>query len=188
MDQKAQEDQLQWTIDKLTILRDKAEQKLADHLGLMEKTMTELEMQSSETVVELKTLKDQYQAMQSYAKRPEIVDQWVGEINHKLDDFNPKQDWPYPAAGLLILVLLIAWFWATQKPKAAKASVFDLEEDEDEYDFLGSEEGIPAKLDLARAYFAMEDRAAAIEVLEDVIAKGSEEQQKEAKELLASTT
>ena len=46
-----------------------------------------------------------------------------------------------------------------------------------EYDFMGSSEGIPAKLDLARAYIAMEDFTAARETLAEILGEGSEEHQ-----------
>lgn len=53
-----------------------------------------------------------------------------------------------------------------------------------EYDFMGSSEGIPAKLDLARAYIAMEDYAAARETLAEILGTNHEEYRLEAKALL----
>lgn len=54
---------------------------------------------------------------------------------------------------------------------------------DDEYDYLGSEEGMLAKLNLARAYIKMEDYKAAHEVLDEVLNKGSEQQKADAREL-----
>lgn len=54
----------------------------------------------------------------------------------------------------------------------------------DEYDFMNSEEAIPAKLDLARAYMAMEDYKSAHKVLVQVTNNGNDEQRAEAKEML----
>mgnify|MGYP001804779973 CR=1 FL=1 len=54
----------------------------------------------------------------------------------------------------------------------------------DEYDFMNSDEAIPAKLDLARAYMAMEDYKSARKVLEQVGKNGNAEQQAEAKVML----
>ena len=54
----------------------------------------------------------------------------------------------------------------------------------DEYDFMNSEEAIPAKLDLARAYMAMEDYKSARKVLDQVSKNGSDEQKIEAKGML----
>lgn len=53
-----------------------------------------------------------------------------------------------------------------------------------EYDFMGSEEAIPAKLDLARAYMAMEDYHSAKKVLQQVMQIGDEAQRQEAKAML----
>ena len=49
---------------------------------------------------------------------------------------------------------------------------------------MGSSEGIPAKLDLARAYIAMEDFASARETLIEILNEGNEEHRLEAKSLL----
>lgn len=54
----------------------------------------------------------------------------------------------------------------------------------DEYDFMNSEEAIPAKLDLARAYMAMEDYKSARKVLDQVGKNGNDEQKAEAKGML----
>lgn len=53
-----------------------------------------------------------------------------------------------------------------------------------EYDFMGSDEAIPAKLDLARAYVAMEDYKAAQEVINQIMQKGNEKQKQEAAHIL----
>jgi len=52
------------------------------------------------------------------------------------------------------------------------------------YDFLSSQEGFAAKLDLARIYIDMEDVAKAETVLKDVVEKGATEQKQEARKLL----
>lgn len=57
----------------------------------------------------------------------------------------------------------------------------------DEYNFMSTNEAIPAILDLARAYVAMEDFAQAKIALQKVIAKGNDEQRNEAKSLLLKT-
>ncbi len=60
----------------------------------------------------------------------------------------------------------------------------DENDTKDEYDFMGSDEAIPARLDLARAYIAMEDYKAAQQVLVLVTSKGNSEQQIEAQKML----
>lgn len=70
-------------------------------------------------------------------------------------------------------------------------AVADLEQDnsaddtEGDYDFLQTSEAIPTKIDLARAYIAMDNNSAARLVLQEVIAQGNAEQQQLAKELYA---
>lgn len=55
-----------------------------------------------------------------------------------------------------------------------------------EYNFLGTAEAIPAKLDLARAYVAMEDNMAARKVLDEVLKDGNEIHRQEARKILNS--
>ena len=57
--------------------------------------------------------------------------------------------------------------------------------EEGDYDYMSTDEAIPAKLDLARAYIDMEDFAAAKEVLQEVLKQGDQGQRNEAQLLLA---
>jgi FimV-like protein len=67
-------------------------------------------------------------------------------------------------------------------PTATKAQApVDLEGD---YDYLGSQESMPAKLNLARAYVAMGNLADAKQVLDDVMQNGDNKQRMEAEALL----
>ena len=84
-------------------------------------------------------------------------------------------------AGLVLILLLILlghiWYWHKRcKPKTI--------EPETDYDFMGSKESIPAKLDLARAYIDMADKKSARKVLKEIIAQGNAKQRKEAEKLL----
>jgi FimV-like protein len=74
-----------------------------------------------------------------------------------------------------ILFLLINRFKTKKTPADLK---------EKEYDFMGSPEGVAANLDLARAYLAMEDYAAAQKILKSILENGNPEQQEQARELL----
>lgn len=69
------------------------------------------------------------------------------------------------------------------KPAGATASESSAKKDE--YDFMGSHEAIPSKIDLARAYIDMGDFKNAKETLNEVIELGNVQQQKEARDLLA---
>jgi FimV-like protein len=56
--------------------------------------------------------------------------------------------------------------------------------EEGEYDYLGSDESVPSRLDLARMYTEMSDFLAAEEVLKTVMAQGDEKQCSDAEKLL----
>ncbi len=84
------------------------------------------------------------------------------------------------AVILLIIILLIILIKRCNKqPDIQKES----EQDAD-YDFMGSDESIPSKLDLARTYIDMGDTNDAKKYLQEVIELGNPEQQQEAKNLL----
>jgi FimV-like protein len=72
-------------------------------------------------------------------------------------------------------------------PVAPKPTLSEeIDEIEDEYDYLGSREGIAAKLDLASAYIDMGDIEQAMNVLNEVINHGNEEQQYAARQILSA--
>ena len=62
-------------------------------------------------------------------------------------------------------------------------AVVDIEDDE--YDYIGSSDGIPMKLNLAKAYCEMGHDEKAKKTLAEVVAKGNHSQKIEAKNLLA---
>lgn len=63
-------------------------------------------------------------------------------------------------------------------------SAFDEEDEDSDLDFLSDTDEAATKLDLARAYFEMGDRAGAKEILDEVVKEGTEEQANDAKALL----
>lgn len=96
--------------------------------------------------------------------------------------------------GLLVLAVLLYLFRllrrSSTKARAEETSeaepIKKAPREKDEYDFMGSQEGVPAKIDLARAYIDMGDYKNAKIALEEVIKQGNEEQKKTAQELLDS--
>ncbi|MDF1795957.1 MAG: hypothetical protein P1U63_05415 [Coxiellaceae bacterium] len=88
------------------------------------------------------------------------------------------------ASGAALLMLI--WFvWPKNRaqPKPVVRAT-----DQSEYDFMATSEAIPAKLDLARAYLAMEDYDSAKGVCAEVFRKGDEQQKTEAQNILAEIT
>jgi pilus assembly protein FimV len=78
------------------------------------------------------------------------------------------------------------------EPQTAAAPPVDTSEagddmlgDDDDFDFLGETDENATKLDLARAYIDMGDAEGARDILNEVLSEGSDEQQGEAKDLLA---
>lgn len=70
------------------------------------------------------------------------------------------------------------------QPEAASGETAGLDVDDD-FDFLSGTDETATKLDLARAYIDMGDSEGARDILDEVIAEGSEGQQQEARELIA---
>lgn len=109
---------------------------------------------------------------------------------------NNKISWWILWAAAFLIVLI----WMPSKKKSATTErqepIVSLKnaakeektaiENEDEYDFMNSQEAMPAKLDLARAYIDMEDFASAKMLLEEILNKGNETECKEAKKILRS--
>lgn len=92
----------------------------------------------------------------------------------------------YPYVGyLLLFFLLVTVLWAVMdKSRSKRTPDPSTNDSSDEYDFMSSDEAIPAKLDLARAYMTMGDHLAAKGVLEEVLARGNAEQKAHAQNLI----
>ena len=98
------------------------------------------------------------------------------------------------AINILLLLVILYLILLPKKsiptssiaPHHKTDSASDDHDTEQEYDFMGSKEGVPAKIDLARAYVAMQDYQQAKQVLDDVLAKGNNEQRQAAQAILNS--
>jgi len=94
----------------------------------------------------------------------------LDEVTAELDQLSESLDRP---AGL-----------ARPAPVATPQGV-DLDGDDD-FDFLSGTDESATKLDLARAYIDMGDTEGARDILDEVIAEGNDDQQQEARELIAN--
>lgn len=83
---------------------------------------------------------------------------------------------------------------AENEPTSEATDTFDLPasdglsedlEGDDDFDFLAGTDETATKLDLARAYIDMGDAEGARDILDEVVAEGSEAQQQEAREMIA---
>ena len=116
------------------------------------------------------------------------INKLLGIINDELKEIDSSLSETIIASIVVMLFVLITYltFSLFRKPKV-KATPITEESDEDledEYDFINSTEGIPAKIDLARAYIDMDNSESALNILEEVISKGNEQQQKIAQALI----
>ncbi|MBS0350605.1 MAG: hypothetical protein JSR33_05350 [Proteobacteria bacterium] len=94
----------------------------------------------------------------------------------------------YSLLALTLLMLVSMGFGLSKRRRQADPPVTPQKNEskvsQSEYDFMSSSEAIPAKLDLARAYMAMEDFVAARETLVDILNETNEEYHPEARSLL----
>lgn len=110
-------------------------------------------------------------------------------VDHAAFSFTAHEGF-YALAVLLVLLILGALFlWMRPSAKAARAALgsnggLGLDAQGEEYDYMGSAEGVGTKLDLVRAYIAMEDKASAIKSLNEVLNVGNAAQCREARALL----
>lgn len=120
--------------------------------------------------------------------------------------FIPKLGAQFILGIILLILLILAWVFVRSpkknklvstthreavidfNPKSVEITqkpVEKIDPDlEEEYDFMSSDEAIPIKLDLARAYIAMEEYTQAKEVLTMILTRGSKQQKQEAEYLL----
>ncbi len=142
-------------------------QQLTQALGLM-----------NQEVMHLKQMNEalhQVADKQASAASSFNLKQWLNDWQNKLGTLGI---W---IAAIIVILLLIWILW----PRRKKISPIIAAEDDTkvEYDYMGSNESIPAKLNLARAYIAMEDYVAARTVLDEVTQFGNREQQAQADEM-----
>ena len=98
---------------------------------------------------------------------------------------NPKLE---VGIAILLSILVFGIILESRSTRRAKENEYLSEEiienPNDEYDFMGSEEGIPAKMNLARAYFDMGLPDKARKVLTEIAARGDSSQKEEARSML----
>jgi len=87
--------------------------------------------------------------------------------------------------SFLLTVIISKISFSVNRNSFNKDKEIDNNQDEkSEYDFMGSKEGIPAQLNLAKAYIDMGNKEGAKEILVKVMKDGNKSQQKEARKIL----
>ncbi|WP_157843768.1 FimV/HubP family polar landmark protein [Candidatus Coxiella mudrowiae] len=177
--------QFQQQTDEQLITLSSNVQLLQQRLQNLEKAITLL----NQELIQLKhATKSELSTSQTQGLKLSIA-AWVTSLKKELG----PSGFQMLIGGAIIILLLLTWIcWPNQKKNQGNnremrkdnlsgESVGDTEE---EYDYMGSSESIPAKINLARTYIAMEDQEAARRVLKQVLQSGNKEQRKEAEELL----
>lgn len=157
-------------------------------LDNLEKQTKDLETKINQLDDEFKTMT--YHYIQSAPKTGSRIDHhYVEQLKQNVRNRADKL-----LLGLLLLLSFLAVLFVSRRAKRRAARRDSLmgskgaaktEKEKDEYDFLGGNDSIPTKLDLARAYIDMGDHKAAKSALNEVMAKGNAEQKKEAQDLLS---
>lgn len=96
---------------------------------------------------------------------------------------------PYVEIGLALSIALLLFGLVIESRATRPTYAYNQEEtlydiEEDEYNYMGSEEGIPAKLNLARAYCDMGLPDKARKVLTEITARGDAQQREQARDML----
>lgn len=121
----------------------------------------------------------------SHASVSDSSDVSLPEHTTALGHFVVTYLWLLMAIVMVALIIYVGKL--TMDCRALKANQRDMNHQkgaEDEYDFMGSDDAIPAQLDLARTYIAMNDLNQARQVLLAIIKKGSLAQKKQAQMML----
>lgn len=161
--------------DPLTTLNERLDKISNEYNGLLEKAGQRLDLLEGENIA-LKAKVSSLESQVAHLHELQAANVFSLSLQNLI--------WLGSAFGLLLIWLLALTFRRREKPKLHPI-VAETEADvEDEYDYLGSEEGIAAKLDLARAYIDMGDTEQAREALHDVLQSGNPEQKLAAGELL----
>ncbi len=203
---------LQVQIDQLNrnnmLFQQRADQRLVEmdtrikdlqqHLQILEQAMTLFNRQLVEMKNKATTVAPAHIKTQTMVSQPKDGDKWsklTTQLAQLQDTLGIEGDLIVVGGLLVILLLLLAVLWRRKRQLASfpslsshsEVNAVPVEEDDtkEEYDWMGSEESIPAKINLARTYIAMEDVESARKVLDEVCEHGDENQQKEANMLLA---
>lgn len=151
------------------------EQQTSTQLANLQRQARSLEATVNQLNQDLRTLT--YHFIQLTAKNKPS-----NKANYVLDAV--KENALALSAGVLTLLLLTYLLARSFRPKKNRVKRYKETAKKDDYDFMSTKESIPSKLDLARAYIDMGDNSSAKATLQEVIEKGNENQQQEARNLL----
>lgn len=154
-------------------------QQTTTRLNNIEKQQKNIEDKINQLDDEFKTLT--YHFIQYANKNQKSNNNYWQQLQENFKSYSTNLIIAFLVFFILLLLLLRSFKSKTRlKPAAPKTG----ETKKDEYDYMNSEESIPTKLDLARAYMEMGDNESAKSALSEVAVRGNEGQKREANSLL----
>ena len=178
--------------DKVSLVSDTNTKEYNSSLTELKNQLNELQLQISsiihilhentEVMSNKRSIEHKFSELGGYA-----ISSYLGK-NFNLNATNVVN--PYLEISIAIfMTILVLGLIIENRPRYRQKSSEYLSEEiienpNDEYDFMGSEEGIPAKMNLARAYFDMGLPEKARKVLTDIASKGDSSQKEEARSML----
>lgn len=172
---------LQAQIVRFAQMTNSTQQQLSDRLAAVSKQNQQLEKKlasMTKAMQQMQLVIDQIGDSSSNAAPPPAAG-----VNSKM--VQAWKPWLMALSVVVVLLLLLNVYsiWSARHQSTRSSSPGELDE---EYDFMSTEEAIPAKLDLARAYVQMGDATQAREVLEEILASKNPDYVTQAKALMKS--
>jgi FimV-like protein len=187
--QQNQLSHLQKRIDILTNENKSFQQMASQQMSDDSKNIAHLSAQMNSFLEKLSTQSNAAQPIKvSQPNSPQNANAFVKTISSDWHEVMMYKMW-LAAATVSILLLCCILLWSKRSKKLSFQRVKETSANlsgssDDEFDFLNSQEGMTAKLDLARAYDAMQDYAQMREVLNDIVENGDAQQKQQAQLLL----
>ena len=174
---------LQAQIVRLAQMTNSTQQQLSDRLTAVSQQNRELEKKLAGMTKAMQQMQLVINQMGDSSSDASTAPSPVAGANTKI--VQAWKPWLIVLSGVVVLLLLLNIYsiWSARHYAAQSSGVGELDE---EYDFMGTEEAMPAKLDLARAYVQMGDAVQAREVLEEIMASKNPDYVTQAQALMKS--
>jgi len=174
---------LQAQIVRLAQMTNSTQQQLSDRLTAVSQQNRELEKKLAGMTKAMQQMQLVINQMGDSSSDASTAPSPVAGANTKM--VQAWKPWLIVLSGVVVLLLLLNIYsiWSARHHAARSSGTGELDE---EYDFMGTEEAMPAKLDLARAYVQMGDAVQAREVLEEILASKNTDYVTQARALMKS--
>jgi len=174
---------LQAQIVRLAQMTNSTQQQLSDRLTAVSQQNRQLEKKLASMTKAMQQMQLVINQMGDSSSDTSTAPSPVAGANTKM--VQAWKPWLFALSGVVVLLLLLNIYsiWSARHHAARSSGAGELDE---EYDFMSTEEAMPAKLDLARAYVQMGDAVQAREVLGEILASKNPDYVAQAKVLMQS--